>query len=207
MTNPSESSAVGLPAQLSALADGELTAEQAGPVVVHWREDSQARADWHAFHLIGDVLRSEDLASGASHDAAFLNSLRARLAEEPVVLAPGKGAEAAAPGALAVRRHRPWVWSSAAAMTLLVVGTAAWTTRDNGQVAASLAQAPSALPASAAQAEEQQQVLVVRGDQGRVLRDAQIERYLAAHQQFVGTSALGAPSGFIRNAAVDVPRR
>ena len=35
-----------------------------------------------------------------------------------------------------------------------------------------------------------------------VIRDAQLDRYLAAHTQFAGTSALGVPSGFLRNATL-----
>ena len=36
-----------------------------------------------------------------------------------------------------------------------------------------------------------------------MLRDARLERYLAAHKQFAGTSALGVPSAFLRSATVD----
>ena len=43
---------------------------------------------WHAYHLIGDVLRSDDLASAPGRDAAFLQRLSARLDDEPAVLAP-----------------------------------------------------------------------------------------------------------------------
>ena len=53
-----------------------------------WRDDPEARASWHAYQLIGDVLRSEDLAAEPAADEAFLVALRARLADEPVVLAP-----------------------------------------------------------------------------------------------------------------------
>jgi len=35
---------------------------------------------------------------------------------------------------------------------------------------------------------------------GKVIRDARLDRYLAAHKQFAGTSALGVPSGFLRAA-------
>jgi sigma-E factor negative regulatory protein RseA len=42
---------------------------------------------------------------------------------------------------------------------------------------------------------------------GKVIRDSQLDRYLAAHQQFAGTSALGVPSGFLRNAAAEMPNR
>ena len=41
------------------------------------------------------------------------------------------------------------------------------------------------------------QAMVVNG---QLLRDARLDRYLAAHKQFAGSSALGVPSGFLRNA-------
>ncbi len=217
-TKPFESSSAGVPERLSAWMDGELPADEADDLVSQWREDAQMRADWHAFHLIGDVLRSEDLASPAQHDAAFLAAVRGRLAQEPVVLAPNPQ-----PGPAEGRlRPRALAWSSAAAMAVLVVGATMWNTRDANApatpAALSLAQSvPATQTATAAaverQAQEPQpvvppQVLTVRGDQeAALLRDAEIDRYLAAHQQFVGTSALGMPSGFIRNAAVDGPRR
>ncbi len=73
---------------LSALADGELEAGAALRVCRTWREQSAVRERWHGYQLIGDVLRSDDLASTARHDEDFLLALRARLAAEPVVLAP-----------------------------------------------------------------------------------------------------------------------
>jgi len=41
----------------------------------------------------------------------------------------------------------------------------------------------------------------------KVIRDAQLERYLEAHKQFAGTSALGVPSAFLRSATVDSAAR
>jgi sigma-E factor negative regulatory protein RseA len=41
----------------------------------------------------------------------------------------------------------------------------------------------------------------------KLLRDARLDRYLAAHQQFAGSTALGVPSGFLRNAAAEAPNR
>jgi sigma-E factor negative regulatory protein RseA len=41
----------------------------------------------------------------------------------------------------------------------------------------------------------------------KLLRDPRLDRYLAAHQQFAGTSALGVPSGFLRNAAAEAQNR
>ena len=47
------------------LADGELDPAGTTASCVAWTRDAQLRAEWHAWHLIGDVLRSEDLKEGA----------------------------------------------------------------------------------------------------------------------------------------------
>lgn len=83
---------------LSALADGEATHPEVARACNAWRDDAQARAQWHNYQLIGDVMRSEELAD-ASGSARFLKSFRERLAQEPVVLAP----------AGLVARHQPSV--------------------------------------------------------------------------------------------------
>ena len=64
--------------QLSALADGELEAGAVAAACASWRDDESARARWHSYQLIGDVLRSDDLASSAEKDAAFMAALRTR---------------------------------------------------------------------------------------------------------------------------------
>ena len=42
---------------------------------------------------------------------------------------------------------------------------------------------------------------------GQLIRDARLDRYLAAHKQFAGVSVLGLPSAFVRSAATDAPKR
>src|SRR5436190_18793561 len=74
--------------QLSALADGEIDGSAAAAACGAWKTDAEMRRTWHTWHVIGDVLRSEDLASSAGRDQRFLVALRERLAAEPVVLAP-----------------------------------------------------------------------------------------------------------------------
>ncbi len=90
MSNPSEQDAE----QLSALADGELDDASVARVCARWRADAPAQATWHAYHLIGDVLRSEDLASAPGRDRSCLTRLRERLVNEPVVLAPASSRDA-----------------------------------------------------------------------------------------------------------------
>jgi sigma-E factor negative regulatory protein RseA len=43
--------------------------------------------------------------------------------------------------------------------------------------------------------------------EGTLIRSAELDRYLAAHRQYSGTSALAAPGGLVRNAAATVPGR
>ena len=96
---------------LSALIDGEADASVLGRACAAWRDQPATRSEWHTYHLIGDVMRSDDLASAPGRDAAFLARLRVRLADEPVVLAP-------APLAPATRRMRPRRWAGPVAVEL-----------------------------------------------------------------------------------------
>ncbi|WP_290871294.1 sigma-E factor negative regulatory protein [Aquabacterium sp.] len=112
---------------LSALVDGEATAPEVARACAQWRDDPEARERWHSYHLIGDVMRSEDLAQ-ADRGADFLRAFRERLAQEPVVLAPAAAqATLAAQPAVAVQapalRKRVWAGPlSVAAGIVLVVG-------------------------------------------------------------------------------------
>ncbi|MBL0727900.1 sigma-E factor negative regulatory protein [Piscinibacter sp. HJYY11] len=199
---------------LSALMDGELDASAVAGACRVWRDDAQMRAQWHAYHLIGDVMRSEDLTSDAKRDARFLASLRERLAQEPVVLAPS-GAAATAVVAPVRARRRSWMGSAAVAAGFAVVAGTLVVTQLAGGLSTeaggdlSIAQVPSPLqtvalsekPASAA-GEVPSVVL-----NGQLVRDARLDEYLAAHKKFGGSSLPGGPSGFLRNASVEVPGR
>jgi sigma-E factor negative regulatory protein RseA len=72
---------------LSALADGQAHADEVTRACGAWRQQPEAQATWHAYHLIGESMRSPDQASD-SDSAVFLQRLRARLADEPVVFSP-----------------------------------------------------------------------------------------------------------------------
>lgn len=91
--------------RLSALMDGELDASEADRACSAWQAASDPRGAWHAYHVIGDVLRSEELGCAAD-DEAFLRRLRGELAKEPLIVAPvaltGGGAVDAAPAVAAV---------------------------------------------------------------------------------------------------------
>jgi len=208
--------------RLSALVDGELDSGAAAQACGHWRESGEARATWHSYQLIGDVLRSEDLAGDAQRDLAFLQALRVRMQDEPVVLAPqpllpAEPASAATAERLAdgTRGHR-WSWRASSAVAAGFVAVAGVVMLTRGPVAsvdlaagARVAQGVVALqtavaPASAVVEASDPQAVVASG---QVIRDARLDRYLAAHKQFAGSSALGVPSGFLRNATATVSER
>ena len=213
---------------LSSLADGELNADEVAAACAGWRDSEAVRARWHSYQLIGDVLRSEDFASTASRDASFLAALRTRLAAEPVVLAPeplatplptwpavANGGRVGGAAAAARDKRGWWMAPSAVAAGFVVIAgmllltqapktgeslIASTTSVVPAKAGVMLAAVPS-LPASASVAEPP-----VLADDAQVIRDARLDRYLAAHKQFAGSSVLGMSSGFVRAAAAEAPK-
>ncbi len=69
------------PQMLSALADGQLRGDALAQAVAQATETEEGQATWHAYQVVGDVLRSADLAD-STRDAAFLARFRQRMAAE-----------------------------------------------------------------------------------------------------------------------------
>jgi len=200
--------------RLSALADGEVDGAAATAACGAWRTDVELRRTWHSWHLIGDVLRSEDLASSAERDQRFLLALRTRLAAEPVVLAPAP-LPATASAAQTRRPANRWLLPSSVAAgfmlvvgTFVVVGPVGGPTSPAPILARTDAQATPASPIRQASIREPAAAPAPAvALNGRMIRDPRLERYLEAHKQFAGTSALGVPSTFLRSATVDAEPR
>jgi len=195
--------------QLSALCDGEADAGEAQASFDAWRDEAALRERWHAYQWIGDVMRSDDLASDAGHDQSFLLALRARLAQEPVVLAPvrqqaaaqaAQGVALATAGAAGARRLR-WGMPAAMAAGVMVSGALVMSSLSGPRQAevASLPLAsagPEPVAASAMGRDTAGPVEV-----GPMVRDPELDRYLNAHRQFVGSTNLAVPGG-VRQVAV-----
>lgn len=180
--------------RLSELADGQADAQAVSLISARWREDEALRRQWHVYHLIGDVLRSEDLAASPGHDAAALAMLRDRLAREPVSMALAKERRTAG------HRGGPsrWLWPVAAAAGLVaVVGSLVM-----------LGAPPSASAPVLAETTPMPGTLrVVAGERGQVLRDARIDEYLQAHRATLAGSPAALPGGAMRNVELIVPAR
>ncbi|MBL8340013.1 MAG: sigma-E factor negative regulatory protein [Rubrivivax sp.] len=189
---------------LSAFADGD--ADAANRSIAMWREDPGARERWHLYHLIGDVLRSEDLSSTPRRDAQFLAGLRERLAAEPVPFAPA----AVVPKAATRARRLGWRAPVAVAAGFAAVATALVALRPQGfgfagdQLAADSA---PRLAGEAGGARPRVSAAPAGGplvSDGAMLRDPRLEAFLQAHQSARGGAPAALPFGGLRNAEVVV---
>jgi sigma-E factor negative regulatory protein RseA len=202
---------------LSALADGDATDSEAARAFQAWREDPDARASWHVYQLIGDVLRSDDLAARPAADEAFLVALRARLADEPVVLAPQARVDAepakmpaAVNAAAAVARSRGrWQGplTMAAGFLVMLGGLSVVGPFKHGadpQLASNAASSP--LLASTTSVNNSGVVATsVQTPAERKAAADQLAPYLAAHRQSTMSGPFQMPGSDIRNASLVQP--
>lgn len=198
--------------RLSALVDGGLQGDERAQALGALLSEPQSAVTWHAYHVVGDVLRSAELAP-TTDDFAFWEKLERRLAQQPQ--RPLGGEEAL--GALAQDGSRQAVfktptdganapvfrWKLVAGLACMalvgVVGLNLW-----GQLAPSgAAQVAAASEPSVAAP----QVVAADTSAGVMLRDPELDALMAAHRQLGGHSALQVPAGFLRNATYEGPAR
>jgi len=173
--------------RMSAFVDGE-SLDELGNISQFLAElKNQDRAAWSDYHLIGDALRSDDLAVSPATSSAFMAAFSQRFEAEAHVLAPAALpalAEKVRSGMLR-RRVMPAFAVAAAAATLtwiVVPQLQGVDSRLGGAQVASIAPADSvqrvamaSLPAVTARP------AVVEAN---IIRDASLDQYLEAHQQF-----------------------
>ncbi|WP_159914479.1 sigma-E factor negative regulatory protein [Pantoea sp. 18069] len=186
--------------QLSALADGELAADDIAQALAFADSDT-GRQTWQLYQLVGDVLRSPELAHHAQHDV--LSGVRAQLAKEPrprlqseplVPVAAVRGPDRAANSAV-------FRWKVAAGMaSVAAVAAFAWssllTSGEGASAGAQLAQG------GAPQQSVPTEIVAMQAGDGApvMLRDPRLDELLAAHRQYSSVAALQMPANFLRNA-------
>jgi sigma-E factor negative regulatory protein RseA len=178
---------------ISALADGQLRGEAFASAVEAVASDARAREDWCAYHLVGEVLRTGQASTGAPSEQ-FLSRLQQSLQKEqatrlPVVQpVPVSRRQAAA---------NDWVWKIAAGVaSMAAVAAVGWNLW--GGSAGSAQPQLAAAPAGAT---------VMEASAMPMMRDPRLDELLDAHRQLGGATALGTPSGFLRNATFQGPAR
>jgi sigma-E factor negative regulatory protein RseA len=188
---------------ISALADGQLQGESFAQGVALAGSDPAARECWQNYHLIGDVLRSAELASGTTAPTAFLSRFQLRMLQEQREAASpahNTGAAAVLPRQITARaasNDTSFRWK-------LVAGFASLTAM--GAIGWSVVAGSNNQPAQAQLAAAKSGVVLSSDERAVMIRDPQLDEFLAAHRQ-AGASALQAPAGFLRNATFEGPGR
>ncbi|TXC65488.1 hypothetical protein FSC37_03410 [Piscinibacter aquaticus] len=207
MMSREQSSMNGRDEILSALVDGEAGREDVAKATAARRSDAELRRTWHAYQLIGDVLRSDDRQRPRARRA-----IRAATARPAGRRAGGAGAAAGGDGlagrrpigpSLACRCGRGGRLRGRGRRAGGAAGAVARAGTVGGPGPSSIVPATTMAPMGAEPAGEHA-VLVT---DGQLIRDARLDRYLAAHQRFAGASALGVPSSFLRSATTDAAQR
>lgn len=186
--------------RLSAIVDGEWS-DDGHSSGIFSDFDRDDRAAWSSYHLIGDVLRSDDLAVSPAASGAFMNRFAARLEAEPHVLAPAAAAASTRRLLPSLRRRVvPGLAVAAAAATLTWIVVPQMHGIGAGQGSAQVASAS----AQSSRGGDVQRVAMasVPPQEGNIIRDAQLDQYLEAHQQFAQQPVMMDSTPLIRSAAL-----
>jgi sigma-E factor negative regulatory protein RseA len=181
--------------QISALADGELSDAQVDTALAALRQPA-GRAAWDAYHQIGDVLRSDEMAVSLSPN--FAARMAARLEAEPTIIAPAaltpqerEAANDSTSDKKSIKRFAlPGMVAAAvaalglAAAPQLMVAMKGDSPADKARtMVASQSHSGAVTHASVVQGGESQRV-AHSSQEGVILRDPRIDEYLLAHQRF-----------------------
>lgn len=186
--------------QLSALADGELAAGDIAQALA-FADSEDGRRTWQLYQLVGDVLRSPELAHHAQHDV--LSGVRAQLAQEP---RPQLQAAALQPIAAARAPDRAansavFRWKMAAGMaSVAAVAALGWSALlSDGEASSARVQL---VQGGAPQQSVPTDIVALQAGDGApvMLRDPRLDELLAAHRQYSSVAALQMPANFLRNA-------
>lgn len=201
--------------RISALADGALRGDDFASAMQQLAGDDRALAQWHCYHVVGDVLRSDTLGK-ARGDLDFLKRLEARLADEPARVAMPTQVEFI--GQVVAPRQRPaangdvFRWKLVAGFaSLAAVAAIGWQTlqlQSPTGATAVLAQDGSTASAGGLQQVSSEMspspevAMSTAGNAPVMLRNAQLDELLAAHNRAVGGAALQSQVRLLRNVSV-----
>lgn len=221
--SPRESD-LAVPAEmLSALVDGEVDTTQLHGLFAAEESSAEILGNWHAYQLIGEVLRGSGEVVATRSPDDFLAGLRQHLRSESSPVAPRLepvvlDRPAAALVRTSVANDAVFRWKLVAGVaSLAAVMAVSWTVlggapagvQGSGGAQLALTPAPTETQAPAVAVNEvlPSNAVVVSTGQGTLIRDARLEELLAEHRQNGSMSALQMPTGFIRNATYDAAGR
>ncbi|MDH4093944.1 MAG: sigma-E factor negative regulatory protein [Betaproteobacteria bacterium] len=173
--------------RISALMDSELDAREAQASLVALREDVDARAAWHTYHLISDAIQGR-----AKLGMRCAHRVSARLAHEPALIGP-------LPSAVAAAQRPRWFVPSALAASLAAVALVGWMAfapqPRPGPGIGELARAPA--PALVSPAVQK------RAEPARVPMTVATRDYLLAHQAYSPRNSLLGVAPYVRSVSAE----
>ena len=194
---------------VSALVDGQLRGEAFSRAVAQVVEEQEARLNWHAYHLVGEVLRSGEAIVGA-HELAFSKRLMSRLQQEvPGLVVADLGVTQTAvkrgfagQAAVLAANDASFRWKILAGVACTVaVGLIVWQAALDQRSPIQLVQT---LPPGGMGGVASQSTQLVETNRSQVMiRDPHLDALLTAHQQSGSGSAPSMSAGFLRNAAFE----
>lgn len=197
--------------QLSAWMDGELPGLDHVDAAADFLDSDEARADWHAYHVMRDVLRGGDSTPTAHGDQEFLARLNVRLALEPKARITALPLKKVARFNLADFAQRTSAnagifgkiraFGAVCSVLLAVLVGALWSPWSVGPET-SMVGATVSNPSVAVMIPED----LSEVDPNGMIRDPSLDQLLNAHRQMGGHSALQKPAGFLRNATFEGAR-
>jgi sigma-E factor negative regulatory protein RseA len=182
---------------LSCLIDGELDAAECAKLIGRLGTDRTARREWLLLHVVGDALRSSDVASLQSE--RFLQRMGAALEAEPPIVAP----HASRARARLVRRVVLPGAAAVAAATMLVVIAVPQLRGDapGATQTATVAATENAGTSPAATPVAPVATLPAAAGGNEVHRLAELEAYLVAHRELAGSSMMPRTAAYLRASA------
>ena len=205
--------------QVSALMDGCLSGVELDSAL-QYAASGEGLECWHLYHVIGDTLRSPELAA-CQHDSVFVARLSERLRTEAAQPSVSETVAMGIPLPEGARADRPaandsvFRWKFVAGLaSFAAVAAIGWSALGgSGSLPAgpqmaqgTLAPAPAlALVDSRVETRVPAAALppAAESEAPVMLRDPLLDELLAAHRQASGASALGDASGFLRNATFE----
>jgi sigma-E factor negative regulatory protein RseA len=190
--------------KISALMDGELDAHQSDQQYTRLKQDSDARACWNTYHLIGDALRGDAIVA-----TNFSAKLGARLEQEPTVLAPQRSQMRP------VKRNTAYALSAAASLS--AVALVGWMAFNNplvpqpdsvatvatsvGTPVAASVSTPTSAPIALSAPVTAVAPASVQPELASVPSEGKMNEYLMAHQEFSPSTAIQGVAPYIRSVS------
>ena len=170
--------------KISALMDGELDRSLAQTVISELKQNDNLQARWETYHLIGDSLRDRYLKP-----VDLCKKLKARLSQEPTILAPRN---------LPIEKFR--IAAMPIAASVAAVALVGWLAFSNSLPQREITVA-SNKPTPAITASISPSVISQNQKSGK--SGKKIQEYLLAHQEFSPSTTIQGVAPYVQTVALE----